>query len=161
MCLALHHRRSADPPVDEWDEDNVSLTSAPGAASVVLPAAHVVPPCGLGDADDHGDSFACATDLPLGSPVSGELRRAAAPDFDVFSFVLTETGTVRLETRGSTDTHGCLFDALGRRVAEDDDGGEGANFRLLRVLPPGRYFLRVEGFRGAEGAYLLEATRLR
>jgi hypothetical protein len=150
-----------DPePVDEWDEDDVSLTTnlSPAPAAFAVPGGGGL--CASTAEDDHGDNRVCATPLRLGSRVVAELHRAAAPDFDVFSFVLAETATVRLETRGDTDTHGRLFDALGHRVAEDDDGGQGSNFRIVRTLPPGRYFLRVEGYRGAEGPYVLESAPL-
>ena len=38
-------------------------------------------------------------------------------------------------------------------MAASDDGGRGASFRIVKTLAPGRYFIRVEGARQAEGRY--------
>jgi len=150
---------SSGGTVDEWDDDDVSLTAEPNPQEAGRGATPLfVPVCGLARPDDHGESFPCATAVPLGSRLVGRLERDFATDFDTFSFVLAKPATVRLETRGEPDTHGRLFDASGALVAEDDDGGEGVSFLLLRSLPAGRYFLRVEGVGGAQGPYVLETA---
>lgn len=107
------------------------------------------------DADDHGDSFTCATWLGGAGEIAGELT---AGDVDVFLVVLgTAAGsrgwTVEVETSGGVDTTGTLFDGRGRRVGWDDDGGVGRNFRLVRTLPPGMYFVRVQAYHGDAGSY--------
>jgi hypothetical protein len=43
------------------------------------------------------------------------------------------------------DTVGELFDGTGKFLQRDDDGGEGKNFRIARVLPAGVFFVRVTG----------------
>ena len=51
-------------------------------------------------------------------------------DVDIYTFTLTRQRTVRIETHGETDTVGGLYDDRGHRLAFDDDGGEGDNFRM-------------------------------
>ena len=77
-----------------------------------------------------------------------------------YRFDAPERGTIRIETTGDTDTVGKLLDEDGKVVAENDDGGEGTNFRIARALSPGTYFIEVRGFEflfvGETGAYTLE-----
>jgi hypothetical protein len=111
--------------------------------------------CRLGEVDDHGDMFACATAIHLGPAVAGEIRNGWGDDEDVFTFRLGELGTVEIATTGETDTFGSLYDESGQRLAADDDGGNAANFRMAKTLVPGWYFVRVEGRHRDEGAYRL------
>ena len=50
----------------------------------------------------------------------------------------------------AVDTLGTLYDHSGQRLATDDGGSDGG-FGLVKVLAPGRYFLRIEASEGAEG----------
>jgi len=112
------------------------------------------------EADDHADSTACATafDLAAGRRLAGEIGNRWHDDSDLFRFVLDAPATIDVTTRGHTDTFGVLHDRSGQRLTANDDGGEGRNFRIVRTLLPGRYFVRVEGAGGAEGAYELSIT---
>ncbi len=110
------------------------------------------------EADDYADVAACAAPLHPDRPLVGDLANRWHDDSDVFSFVLEEPATVDLTTHGDTDTLGELRDAAGRILATDDDGGDHRNFRLMRTLPAGRYFVRVQGAGGAEGPYQLSMT---
>ncbi len=105
--------------------------------------------------DDHGDSRLCAT--PIGHRAVGELANGWGDDADVFRFRLCGWQTVEIATAGGADTFGELYDRAGQRLAGDDDGSEGGNFRLVRSLGPGTYFVRVEGM-GGSGAYTLEVA---
>ncbi len=87
-----------------------------------------------------------------------ELVRPGTADLDVFAFVLNLQATVRFETRGETDTYGLLSDDAGLDLASNDDGGAGTNFRIIKTLNPGRYFLGVDGAKGTLGPYVLVAT---
>lgn len=88
--------------------------------------------------ESPGGSF-CAAEMRFG----GRFPVGAETGPDTFTFVLATHETVRLETRGEIDTFGMLYAADGRRLASDDDGGRGRNFRITRTLAPGRYYLRV------------------
>lgn len=110
--------------------------------------------CDQGETDDHGDAALCATELT--SSESGTIDNAQGDDFDYFIFELGSQSSVTLETTGSTDTYGVLYDEDGLRLDEDDDGGFGTNFSITKTLSAGRYFVRVEGSSGAEGSYSLD-----
>ena len=113
------------------------------------------PICGLRSADDHGDDFACASDIVLGSETPGLV---SATDADLFSFLLASRATVVVETSGEADTYLTLFDAGGRSLMADDDGGAGRGSRIEAELSPGRYFLSIEGVGDSEGSYVLIAA---
>ncbi len=110
--------------------------------------------CRTGDVDDHGDSFACAT--AFYGDATGELGNGWGDDADLFRFRLLDYRTLVIASEGDADTYGELYDRNGQRLAGSGDGGEGENFRLVRTLGPGVYFVRVEG-RDSTGAYRLVA----
>ncbi len=105
--------------------------------------------------DDHGDLASAATPVNPAENMSGSLSNRAAVDDDYFTFVLERQQTVVITTDGETDTFGVLSDDRGYRLAVDDNGGSGTNFRIGKTLVPGRYFIRVEGSWAAEGPYTL------
>ncbi len=135
---------------DGEDEEEIEID--PNLPSAAL--------CSLRSGDDHADVAACATHLEAGHPVTGRLGGGWSGDDDVFAFRLDGWRTVRAVTRGGVDTFGGLYDRRGQRLAVDDDGGEGASFRLVKTLGPGVYFIRVEGRGGAAGAYELSLETL-
>ena len=116
--------------------------------------------CRSGEVDDHGETFACATRLQLGREIAGDLRNDSGDDRDLFMFHLAELMTVEIATGGTTDTFGVLYDRRGHRLATADEGSGDRNFRMVKTLGPGRYFVRVEGRYQAEGAYRLTVTAL-
>ena len=103
--------------------------------------------------DDHGDIPHCATGLDVRKAVAGSLDNAHGDDHDYFTFEVYAPVRVQVESFGDADTLGGLYDARGRRLAVDDDGGTGGNFRIRALLGAGRYFVRVEGAEAAEGEY--------
>jgi hypothetical protein len=111
------------------------------------------------DVDDHGDTSTCATRLHAGQ-VTGYLDNAWGDDYDLFVFTLTAPRTVLLTTTGEVDTFGSLYDRHGQRLKTDDDGGDDGNFRMVKPLAPGTYFVRIEGSYGAEGPYGLRFETL-
>ncbi len=125
----------------------------PAAASLIIPEPRQL--CGRLEIDDHGDTVACATRLRPGRSVRGDVDNPWGDDQDLFRFTLTEPRTVHVATTGSTDTFGVLRDSQGHLLAADDDSGGGDNFRIVKTLAPGLYFLRIEGAYGAEGSYRL------
>ena len=102
---------------------------------------------------NEGDSPATAIPLAVGASVEGEL---SADDSDYFSVTVTDAGTLVASTTGSTNTYGSIEDRSGNVLNENDDGGEGRNFRVSAAVGPGTYYIRVRGFdTSITGAYTL------
>lgn len=131
------------------------MTGATGTFAVTASFTDV---CHLGDVDDHGDSFRCATSIDLGGTANGEITSSsAASDDDTFTFELTSTATVVVTSTGATDVAGALYDSDGVLLEADDNGGTLPNFRIVRSLEPGRYYVQIEGVNGG-GAYGLSVS---
>lgn len=116
--------------------------------------------CGEGESDDHGDSLLCASAQSLTSAGSGELAATNDDDDDFFVFTLASARTIEVKSTGSTNTFGSLYDAAGNLLGSADGGGTGTNFKIVKTLAAGRYYVRVEGKDGAEGSYGLSVTVL-
>ena len=99
-----------------------------------------------------------------GGPQEGVI--GVAGDRDYFRIDVTGPTLAAIYTSGAVDTIGWLYDPDGRELTSDDDGGEGANFRIDAILPRrGTYYLRVESHSGflsglRTGAYSIRAERL-
>ncbi len=146
---------------EEEEEDPGEIELEPGlagAGELTLPELEVAELCHRDEIDDHGDTFLCATAF-AGGTIEGELANDWGDDHDVFTFVVTEQQTVEITSAG-VDAFGSLLNAVGDRLAANDGGDDGAGFRLVKTLVPGRYFVRVEGARGAEGAYTITVRAL-
>ena len=116
--------------------------------------------CRTFEADDHQDIFGCATTLTIGTAVRGKLDNDWQDDADVFSLELSASTSLEITTQGESDTRGGLYDAYGQLLAADDDKGDANNFRIVKSLPPGQYFVRVEGHGNAGTAYELQVENL-
>ena len=92
---------------------------------------------------DHGDTRAEATRLQPDTEEAGDLDRAG--DVDYFRIEVAEAGRLTVETTGPTDTVGYLQDAQGQPLAEDDNAGADDNFRIVRQVPAGTYYVGVVG----------------
>lgn len=107
--------------------------------------------------DDHGDTRQDATRVAPNSTTEGNLEQGG--DVDYFRVAVPSRGTVTVETTGSTDTLGYLENASGGRIASNDDGGTGTNFRIRRTLDPRTYYVRVQGFDSSTtGRYALRIS---
>ena len=114
--------------------------------------------------DDHGDTAAEATRVPVPGSIAGNL--ANATDADYFQFTLTEPAGVGVATTGDTDTYGTLTPLaaedppmrIGNPLTNDDDG-PGANFVIQRKAGAGRYLVQVTSG-GSIGDYMLETSLL-
>ena len=94
--------------------------------------------------DDHGDTPAAASVVPLPSSTGGNLERGG--DRDWFRIHLDAAGTLRVLTRGPTDTYGTLTRPGSDFRREDDDSGADANFQLLVIgAEPGVWYVEVRG----------------
>ena len=104
--------------------------------------------------DDHGDTIATATGVSIPSDTNGEI--GASGDEDFFRFTLTRRMEVTAKTTSSIDTYGYLLDASGETLADNDDADGRYDFRIVAVLNPGTYYVRVRGYSTTTaGSYIL------
>ena len=117
------------------------------AASIILWLALGTNGVGGQTADDHGDTFATATHLPLGSSIDGRID--PGDDRDVFRLDLSDRSgstDVWVYTTGDLDTVAWLYNSSAALIVANDDGligDQGTNFHLRRVLPRGVYYIAV------------------
>ncbi|MEM6456759.1 MAG: hypothetical protein AAF772_16830 [Acidobacteriota bacterium] len=128
----------------------------------VADAVYLFDLCTADARDDHGDTFACASTLMPGALHGATLGHAAnarsgggEADRDLYTFVLPTASRLTARSFGGLDLRGTLYDAAAQPLLFDDDGGHDHNLRLSAVLPAGRYFLRIDSVRSAEGSYAL------
>ena len=113
--------------------------------------------------DDHGNTFASATPLSLGSSIAGRID--PGNDVDVFKLDLSSRSgptDIWIYTTGELDTVGGLYDIDPRNpFLQNDDSfisGRRLNFHLRATLAPGIYYVGVFSFdRIATGDYVLHA----
>ena len=105
--------------------------------------------------DDHGDSRQEATNIRIPSDTQGTLERAG--DEDYFRLSVPRSGTLTVETTGSTDTSGILYTADGFFLDFDFDSGSGDNFRIVHQASAGTYYVEVSGFL-TTGPYILRVS---
>ena len=106
-------------------------------------------------ADDHGDTRAAATALPVGGSVAGEIETGS--DADVFRLDVAQAGSLTVFTTGSLDTLGVLQGSDGTQLASDDDTGAGTNFRIVYAVTAGTYYARVRSVGARTGSYTVAA----
>lgn len=105
-------------------------------------------------AADHGDTRERATRVEVNTQTDGGLDRAG--DVDYFRVAVPRAGRLTVETAGTTDTFGYVGGASGGWLMQDDDGGTERNFRIVRDVAAGTYYVAVVGFnRTATGPYML------
>ena len=110
-----------------------------------------------GTGDDHGNTRADASPVSIPSTTVAELGRG---DRDYFRVEVAHAGSLRLQTRGHTDTVGTLRRGNGAAIASNDDGGQRQNFHIFRnSVGVGVYYVEVRGYSNAvRGDYTLEVT---
>ena len=111
---------------------------------------------GGGRADDHANARGQATSVAVNTATAGTLERAR--DVDYFRVTVTEAGMLTVETTGETDTYGYFGGATGGWLSRNDDASAAdPNFRIVRQVTPGTYYVAVVGGAGrsATGAYTL------
>ena len=110
--------------------------------------------------DDHGNSAAGATPIafrpatPRSSSIAGRINTQS--DVDYFRLRLSQAGVLVIETNGSTDTRGNVWQA-GEEMGAATDGGPGTNFRLATPVEAGDVVIAVAGEGGRTGGYTLRA----
>jgi Astacin (Peptidase family M12A)/Bacterial pre-peptidase C-terminal domain len=95
-----------------------------------------------------------AVELPVLAGMRAEIGKAG--EEDLYKFRVAKAGLYVVETSGSSDLVMGLFgpDSLTRKLAEDDDSGDGRNARISVSLQPGLYYVQVRHYSPqATGAY--------
>ncbi len=105
--------------------------------------------------DDHGNSARQATQIQPGGRTAGELNTTR--DVDYFTFTAPHAGVVVVETSGSTDTRGAVWQD-GVEVASVASGGAGRNFRLSVRVEAGPVVIAVWGNGRQTGRYTLQTA---
>lgn len=108
--------------------------------------------------DDHSDFFFLGTTLPFATPLVGNISRAGDADFFVIDVPVSAEVTV--ESNGTTDVVGFLYDSAFGQIASNDDVSYPANlnFQIKRTLAAGRYYLGVVGYDvTTRGGYSVQA----
>ena len=112
-------------------------------------------------ADDHGDTFATATPLSLGSSMVGRIEHG--DDHDVFKIDLSGASgptDVWAYATGEYDTVGGLYDSNRALLSFSDDSllaGSLRNFSVRSSVPPGIYYVVVASYEGESGEYTIHA----
>lgn len=129
----------------------VSIATNAGTFTFVVEGAANIP------ADDVGNSRATAMAIRIPTRMGASLNYRG--DSDVFVLTLSATTAVTMQTFGSTDTIGQLLDQNGNSLRNDDDSGDGLNFRMAVTLRAGTYYLVVRGYGNATtGGYTLSVN---
>lgn len=92
--------------------------------------------------DDFGDDCDTSEPIALNSTVVGRVN--AGGDRDFFEVVIAEAGTLEVFTTGQGDLLGEVLADNCTSIAQDDDSGDGGNFRIVQELEPGTYHVSVE-----------------
>ncbi|MBC2722189.1 MAG: YbhB/YbcL family Raf kinase inhibitor-like protein, partial [Desulfosporosinus sp.] len=108
--------------------------------------------------DDHGNTITSATQISLGTNVTGRIDPGG--DIDVFKYTPDHSGNYTFTTLSDSDTYGCLLDTNGDQITFDDDSGDSNNFLLTDYLLAGQdYYIMVEMYNSEEmGEYQLSVT---
>lgn len=121
-----------------------------------------------GDPLEPNDSAEEAVEIGVNDEPIGSILIPGS-DVDWFSFELARSaGTdtiVSIETFGELDTYIELYDAQGRLLLENDDGGTDGNGRIdVFLSDTGRYYVKVRHYDGSDqgefqlGVRLIQAT---
>ena len=109
--------------------------------------------------DDHGNTAAQATAIPLDSArmatTAGQLN--APDDVDYFTLDVPHAGVLVVETTGPTDTVGTVWQD-GEELATDDNSGVSRNFQFSVPVQAGPVVIAVAGNGRQTGAYTLQTT---
>ena len=143
-------------PIGKWEEvrDLLILTS-PGTTvpiDVVRDAHSLNFDVTIGRDDYPGNCHEDRT-RRVGAPSSTTGRLNNNSDVDCFRIDLREGGLLTVDTDGGTDTVGRLA-GNDLDVSDDDESGS-RNFHIRKDVPPGSYYVRVSGYGGATGDYIL------
>ena len=100
--------------------------------------------------DDHDDSIDEATTVEVPSVTAGWLD---PEDEDYFRIELAASGQLTVYSEGWINAEGRLLDENGDLITSDSDSAAGFNFRIVRDLDAGTYFVRIHERFSRPGAY--------
>jgi hypothetical protein len=134
----------------------IAVDAAGGFTGAYRIAAALLDPCHQGEQDDHHDSWLCATALPAGEPVAGEIGNLHGDDVDQFTFQLAEPAVVAIELASPAD---------GFRLRVADAAGQGFEGMVSPVgwkgsLAAGRYFMSVDRPDGSAAVYQVKHSAM-
>ncbi len=127
---------------------NVLSEGATGTAAITV----TQDPCTVVRALTYGQAFS-------GTLAANDCRLNDNTAIQTFEFTLPTAAKVEiLMTSTAVDAYVFLADASLKVLAEDDDGGDGSNARIMKILPAGRYLVVANTYdANSFGAYQLVA----
>jgi type IV pilus assembly protein PilY1 len=93
------------------------------------------------DPDDHGSNCNTATTVDRNSTTAGVI--VTGGDEDYFKVVMPAQGIITTYTTGTTDTFGLFLDSNCNVITQNENSGDGDNFRIVRDVGPGTYHVEV------------------
>ncbi|MCB4782586.1 MAG: pre-peptidase C-terminal domain-containing protein, partial [Sulfurovum sp.] len=110
--------------------------------SVATIAIVILSACGSNISVNDGNTKSAVTSINPNSTTAGNIDSAG--DEDWFKVVIPHDGTLVVETTGTIDTVGELYDVSGRRqIGYDNNSGTGTNFKISQYLETGTYYIKV------------------
>jgi hypothetical protein len=109
--------------------------------------------------EDHGSTIFDFYSVSIPSTIEASISNA--DDYDIFKIEVPTTQVVTIQTTGSLDTYGYLYDSQENKITENDDRGNDENFFISKELEAGTYFIWVEGYDSyVTGDYNLSISNL-
>jgi len=104
-----------------------------------------------------------AVELPI-IDTSGMSADIGSPgEEDMYRFTVSDTDRYTIETGGETDVVMKLFGPNSQTalIAEDDDGGQGHNSKIVSDLAPGEYYVQIRHYNTSSGtgSYTIRVVR--
>ncbi len=114
----------------------------------------------VGDDGCSSNDMASAINAPLVNWVDGCIGCPGGEVWYKFITVASEAhpnggkGWYGIQTQGSLDTMGYLYDSYGNQIDYDDDGGNNLNFKITHQLEYGEtYYVKVRAFGSNTGSF--------
>lgn len=105
---------------------------------------------------EPNNTIADAGRLDTNQPVEGSIGKSGDVDFYKFPFSNSANQQCILETTGTTDTYGEVYDNNGILVASSDNGGQGSNFKIQFTATAYKtYYVKVSHNGSGTGSYTL------
>ncbi|MCX8130803.1 MAG: hypothetical protein N3I35_11965, partial [Clostridia bacterium] len=112
------------------------------------------------ETDDYGNSFASAVEIQVDNEVQGNIEIAGDTDF--IKVTPAAAGMYIIQSKGTTNVRGFLYDNLEKTLALDDNSGTGNNFYIACPLAANvTYYIKVNHYSGTgTGSYSVIVSRV-